>query len=578
ASSAFEGARTNPDTVKQKHTSSSSFIIMSGFSSPLHQKDLYTKSSSSSTTSSPLNPQYQQRPQQQQQQPQTPLSATSSRNYSNAADVSFVSSVASYPSTPSPFYPSGSIGISSSTTSKGASSTFSPLGNTAGSRQGIISSTPAAASSPSPFQMRSNPGTPLTAAGMSSPSAPSTPLFSIPSESGVSNSSAQRTGTTRDRLFQSTPSYQSSQQQQQFHTPSTTLRPQSTAPSSFPSRTPTTSTSSPANATTNLKPAETKLEGKFEHPALAQIQKSQRSNTFTEHDLSVLIFNSTSICFLFGFWAGGYYHRLVSFVVDYFEDAGRYMPFVYGGFVLLCVVNVGFALMKLVAPKPQFAKVPLTPRQRLLMGLDPNVKSASGGALSRPSPVVKSTSSEFRQRTPLSSRMLSAESTPYSTPLNSTRLSSNPKSAGTSSPLFSTPAASFSPTLGMSSPPIRDKKSLDTLLRESEQLFNPPQQQTPYSTPQNYLPPQLFSSGKFQTASPSTPSSSYKTPLKERTEGGLKILAPQVVLGYLNVEPLIDAWAENVRWWVAEKVVGPFVKRMEDVDRGLEAEGLGALG
>ncbi|KAJ3297935.1 hypothetical protein HK104_011335 [Borealophlyctis nickersoniae] len=62
--------------------------------------------------------------------------------------------------------------------------------------------------------------------------------------------------------------------------------------------------------------------------------------------------------------------------------------------------------------------------------------------------------------------------------------------------------------------------------------------------------------------------------VKERIEDGLVIKDAQQTLEEWKIEQYIDAWVENMRQWVAAKVVRPVADRIEQVDQQFAAAGI----
>jgi hypothetical protein len=87
--------------------------------------------------------------------------------------------------------------------------------------------------------------------------------------------------------------------------PSISSRP-STSTSSTGINPSSNNSNSNSNSNNQGSAVEQKLEGKWEHPALSQIDKMKRAQTFTEADMSTVIWNGTALIFAIGLWAGGY--------------------------------------------------------------------------------------------------------------------------------------------------------------------------------------------------------------------------------------------------------------------------------
>ncbi|KAJ1566879.1 hypothetical protein HK405_008052, partial [Cladochytrium tenue] len=376
-----------------------------------------------------------------------------------------------------------------------------------------------------------------------------------------------------------------------------------------------------------------KHEGAWEHPDLHRLARVRGASAFSTDDASRLVLNAVGLAVLgiAGFWAD-YVDRVAdALAVTVHPLAGTLCTWLATLSFAVFTFNVASALYKMTQPAPRFTEFPLTPRQRFLFGLDPTVPSETSPIVEPPRYAPTATPASSRRSnasspftTPLLRRGVHAQSTagrsslgnPVSEPGSVARLSPRNYVADVST--------------DVNSPQISSKALLDRFLRSMDTDRKRSTTTSPAAGPATArsplsAPPFPFASPSSAAAGPTAgsplsfadlaarghaalaagappafvgrylPASPAKGGFaaagagpggaggvggrrrERRIEGGYLVRDPDAAVAELNVAPYIDEWADNVRWWVAEKVVKPLVDRIDAVDAELAAIGLAHL-
>ncbi|ORY43505.1 hypothetical protein BCR33DRAFT_738744 [Rhizoclosmatium globosum] len=399
------------------------------------------------------------------------------------------------------------------------------------------------------------------------------------------------------------------QNQTQFYTPNETLSPlkkllASTSKQSGPSSKqqqllaqPTTTT------TTTVQPIQPIKPKQWETPKLALVQSLHQSTAFSTLDSTRLVWNVFALVVLVATWAGGYLTLIAALT------STSYQSIITAFLVVLAVptLNVSLLIPKLLKKdeKPNFSKVPLTPREKVLLGVDKKesfkpeelvAHQRSNGTPIKQQSFLRGSGSMNSSlfSTPLT-RPSAASTTAASQPQTPAQNSTNANAKSLPQSIFASPSTSTLPnspltaqtSLLSTTTPIRDLNSLQRLLQESSDTtstatLTPSNQKSPFprsstsSTPLRQSQPSLSTmplsnAGKFQPASTSKPTTSTKK--QDRIEGGFLIRDPLSVVTHLGVESVIDAWGEGMRWWISDRVVKVLVGRIEAWEKSVPSLG-----
>ncbi|KAJ3018118.1 UNVERIFIED_CONTAM: hypothetical protein HDU68_011312 [Siphonaria sp. JEL0065] len=372
--------------------------------------------------------------------------------------------------------------------------------------------------------------------------------------------------------------------------------------------------------------------GKWETKKLNQVQSLQQQQ-LSSNDVARLVWNLLALFIASGLWAGGY----LDLLIDLDLVPNNYIYYSYYSLLSLLLINVASVVPKLFSGREdrlKIEKIPLTPRERVLLGLDDSIPANQLNPQQHQHQTQSATSTPASRNTPSKSAFRSSNSTSnslFSTPLSRslTQSSSNTpqpqlavKSNSNPQSMFGTPLGqnvsvpSPIPSFRMSSPSmrdsptIRDKAMLQKLLNDSDPNSTMiPSSNDRFSTPSQY-PSSAYQRGSpmYRGAAFTSPNSAASTPLrnnglstmpisnagkfqpasatkpqtttikKERIEGGFLIKDPSAVVSLLGIEGVLDSWGEGMRWWISGKVFKPLLARIESCDDALRNAGCEHLG
>ncbi|KAI8830134.1 cytochrome B561, N terminal-domain-containing protein [Chytriomyces cf. hyalinus JEL632] len=388
---------------------------------------------------------------------------------------------------------------------------------------------------------------------------------------------------------------------------------------------------------TPQKPAAVPFRGVYESNAMRALDKARVQQSATRFDGTRLVWNAALLGVVAAVWKGRYLESILP--SEFGLVSWALMPFLG-----IAVLNIAIIAWNFFGSNDaaQLDKVPLTPREKVLMGLDTSTKLPPLNATPTSTPKYTPSKSFFRPSvgtinssskpsgslfatsTPLSraSQSATANSTPFGNTSNQQSQFVSPTSgvpAGAASsvtPMFvsASPLASHllatSPSI-RDSPPIRDKTMLQRLINESmspspsplqqvsSQQFNTPSSSPFYSSPSlghHFSSPSamphatsaaaatlhtmpISNSGKFQPATPSKPNTASSKQPHDRVEGGFVIKAPSAVVSSLAIDNgVLDRWGEGMRWWMSGKVVKAIASRVEAWEESAAKEGMDHLG
>ncbi|KAJ3089284.1 hypothetical protein HK102_006755 [Quaeritorhiza haematococci] len=506
--------------------------------------------------------------------------------------------------------------------------------------------------SPSPWGRRSTPGD-FTTNGVGNGNVYMPPIDTPPSTS-ITGSASLRASPVKASFMSASKQTRSS--------PSPSLARSGMSPSasaafspsasSLPTSGPTPVKSGSRSGNGNTTSPSANLTGKWEHPAFAEITKRQAHVSFTDVDRSVIKYNTFGLFLLTVFVLTGWFaelrRRIDAYTYRYlyqyqYQYQYQYVGVAYAGTVYLfgitCILNIIKSLWKLFKPSLTYSNYALTPPQRKLLGLNPNIsvkplhltdeddaqdhdenelryEDVKPPRYERSSPSMLRANfvSEASPRDRDSARRMVQESPSYRTLSSSAARQAHAVQQTPQSPVspLAGKTSGISPVspltsyllrtspLNMENEPIRDENALEKLLERSElkdsyhaaaaaygasagTLGGPATLSSPAGavgglTTASSTPFGSFTTGtpivqRFHTASKFTPG--LERVVKERIEDGLVFKDPsQVLVAELNVESYIDEWTENMRKWLAVKVVGPLAKRIDEVDRLFKENGL----
>ncbi|KAJ3238246.1 hypothetical protein HDU81_008228 [Chytriomyces hyalinus] len=346
---------------------------------------------------------------------------------------------------------------------------------------------------------------------------------------------------------------------------------------------------------TPQKPAAVPFRGVYESNAMRALDRARVQQSATRFDGTRLVWNAALLAVVAAVWKGRYLESILP--SEFGLVSWALMPFLGIAVLNIAIIAWNFFRSRDAA---QLDKVPLTPREKVLMGLDTSTKLPPMNPTPTSTPKYTPSKSFFRPSvgtinssskpsgslfattsTPLSraSQSATANSTPFGNTSNQQSQFVSPTSGvhpgATSSvtPMFvsASPLASHlhatSPSI-RDSPPIRDKTMLQRLINESmspspsplqqvsSQQFNPPSSSPFYSSPSlghHFSSPSamphatsaaaatlhtmpISNSGKFQPATPSKPSTASSKQPHDRVEGGFVIKAPSAVVSSLAID------------------------------------------
>ncbi|ORX82897.1 hypothetical protein K493DRAFT_320354 [Basidiobolus meristosporus CBS 931.73] len=308
--------------------------------------------------------------------------------------------------------------------------------------------------------------------------------------------------------------------------------------------------------------------GNWEHPALASLEKARRKKGITSETPARVRNNFFALV-----WA--------DMVVGL-----EYLLF------LVFLWNFLEALWKYFKPAEAYADLPLTPGQRKLLGLDPKVQSTASEKVIKavtPPTCKKSPSiaKPNKSGTPGKSYIETYMERRYSGTPTPSRSSLRFGNSVLGSPLSPSrnarahPSASImgdqlgaSTSVGLEYEAIRSTSEVEQMLElDSDESKN-----SDFRADTNPVGlSNLFSSTiplqKYYTAVQDSPSTKETAKIEHMIDGFI-YQDPQTVLDDLGIDDKIDAWGENMRRWIATKVLHPLVDGMHQIDRILHENGL----
>ncbi|KAJ2160877.1 hypothetical protein GGF46_001934 [Coemansia sp. RSA 552] len=280
--------------------------------------------------------------------------------------------------------------------------------------------------------------------------------------------------------------------------------------------------------------------------------------------------------------------------------------------------NIGEAVWYLLQPAQQYTDFPMTPSQRLRVGLDSRAQSTAKGApVSAPrmtpskapsaskqtpgsvtdlesrrrTPVKGSTTPNGRNTTPRILRSpvaqsASAAQADYSTDgdlLTLTQvLNKVPGASSLTDNVLTTPTrgGGGGGDFALGSPPLSSQYGDSNLVTPRLPVSRYGLGDMAATTPlQQHLRGQP-SFGLYQTATPASRASGREgTPglSKDRSVGGVEYLEPHEVLEKYGVERDIFNWVENMHVWFVRHLLRPLCKQINELDSLFEQHGLGHL-
>lgn len=188
----------------------------------------------------------------------------------------------------------------------------------------------------------------------------------------------------------------------------------------------TTGTPSTPAAQTVVQPTTT---GTWRHPRFDEITKRQHATIFDDRNARIILWNGSYFVssFIVPPMASGWV--LFSPIFRLLNTFSPYPFYIMLVLRILLLLNIGVALLPLFRRKDDLADIPLTPSQRVAMGLDPNVATPQIPGSSYVTPP------RYARSTPRSSRSNTGDRKPNQSPLS-----------GRSSPLGMSSNSPFSPS------------------------------------------------------------------------------------------------------------------------------------
>ncbi|KAI8817181.1 cytochrome B561, N terminal-domain-containing protein [Fimicolochytrium jonesii] len=318
---------------------------------------------------------------------------------------------------------------------------------------------------------------------------------------------------------------------------------------------------------------------RWEHPALGEVAQKLSKQGFTDLDRRRLVWNIWTLLGLLFAYVVGWYEALRSAFPSFISPS---IPqFAFAGYLFVTVFNVVELLVRFFKPTPSFAEYALTPVQRKLLGLDPSTpagpESKKFNSVRKPSFESGRTSLSSKKPAATTDNAASSKSASYQTPQRAEPRSfvSSPVSPLAKYMLSSSPAH-------MHLEKIRDKRALEELLQRAEDPEEHTGDHSHDDSYSRYASPTRSLAG-LQSVTPKIPkfqpASKTSTPAKvqERIEDGLVIKEPQKTEEEWRVDNCISEWTENMRAWLALRVIKPLARRITQLDTQFGKEGLGHL-
>ncbi|KAG0229576.1 hypothetical protein BGW42_001455 [Actinomortierella wolfii] len=345
------------------------------------------------------------------------------------------------------------------------------------------------------------------------------------------------------------------------------------------------------------------LRGRYELPSMKTIQNWNTANGLGPFAFRRLILNTGGLVFTSWVWRRAAIKTLAQKLVS----SLGYDPLFWIGwaFTVVFLINIFDVLRRYSNASNKFEKLPLTPEQRLRLGLEP-VESSVPGAV----PVFqKSTSSTIDLlEVPLRSTYV-APSTQRSTSGKLHTQLGKPLTASTSSSMVWSKSMSKSV---QQMPQVHTKSELQSLIKAVESREGAENEWRmaeaaaaeaskraatfALGVSDRLGAPSPFGVGASGDAAGRKPDaglglsvSRYQPALrttlsKDRTsktelqKDGLPVWTPAKVLKTLKItEEQLDRWVLRMRKWLWTKVVSPMCDEMEAVDKAFEAAGFGYL-
>ncbi|KAK9761957.1 hypothetical protein K7432_012739 [Basidiobolus ranarum] len=332
--------------------------------------------------------------------------------------------------------------------------------------------------------------------------------------------------------------------------------------------------------------------GNWEHPALAKLEKARRRKGITSETPARVRNNFFALVCLYLVSSSKVHIDTIHVISGYWSRGADILVGMEYLLFLVFLWNFFEALWKYFKPAEAYADLPLTPGQRKLLGLDPNVKSTA------PEKVIKAVTPPTCQKTSPKARVTKS-GTPgksYIETYMERRYSGTPTPSKSSlrfgnsvfgSPLTpsrnprSTPSASMmgeqlgaSTSVGSEYEAVRSVSEVEQMLElDSDESKN-----TDFRTGSNSVGlTNPYSSNvplqKYYTAVQDSPSQKETAKIEHMIDGFI-YQDPQTVLDNLGIDDKIDAWGENMRKWIATKILHPLVDGMHQIDRILKDNGL----
>ncbi|KAL2824057.1 nuclear pore complex component-domain-containing protein [Aspergillus cavernicola] len=128
-------------------------------------------------------------------------------------------------------------------------------------------------------------------------------------------------------------------------------------------------------------PEKSQTPGKWRHPHLNEIVRRQHAGTFGDHSVKKLIWNGLA---LFVTWVFGNTFRSYSRWIESKTEIPTYSDLSLLIIQLVFSFNIFLALYPLFRPKDEISDIPLTPTQRVLLGLNPSSTSSPATTYATP--------------------------------------------------------------------------------------------------------------------------------------------------------------------------------------------------
>ncbi|RKO90736.1 hypothetical protein BDK51DRAFT_48073 [Blyttiomyces helicus] len=317
----------------------------------------------------------------------------------------------------------------------------------------------------------------------------------------------------------------------------------------------------------------------WEHPAVREITKMKYESTLGDVQRQRLFFNLFMLAALLlvynslsataQIFAEQYVHPSVTEWLSLIATWSMAIACITFAF------NVCYELYRGSAKPPTFSEYALSPQARKLLGLDPDVNGSVSGErkyaqVTPPKFLLPTPSKRKSEYTPTRPEQPRYEEMSVS-PQDIQRTPRTPKSP--TSPLMN--YLLHTSPVDADVAPIRDKNELVKLLKTTEPIEELLMGISPREIPgSSYATGGTSPSGFSPFGSPSTvsrfqPATKPAAPaIAKQTfdKDGLPYNTPQKTLDDWNVEKYIEDWTDEMRNWLATKVVKPLVDRIEKVD------------